>query len=121
MASLEHSLRFHRTFDLDFSVLTLLSPSQESEKGETALQHYREQAASSSATASRLTEELGVASSERDDFRHQLFAAKAERDDMAGLAERRQQEVERVSGEIRALTEQVGLLLFSSSLIHCDL
>ena len=27
---------------------------------------------------------------------------------MAGLAERRQQEVERVSGEIRALTEQVG-------------
>ena len=49
-----------------------------------------------------------MASSERDDFRRQLFAAKAERDDMAGLAERRQQEVERVSGEIRALTEQVG-------------
>jgi len=81
--------------------------TQETEKGETALQHYREQAASSSATASRLTEELGVASAERDDFRRQLFAAKAERDDMAGLAERRQQEVERVSGEIRALTEQV--------------
>ena len=106
---------------LRLSVLTLLSSPQESEKGETALQHYWEQAASSSATASRLTEELGVASSERDDFRRQLFAAKAERDDMAGLAERRQQEVERVSGEIRALTEQVGLLLFSSSLIHCDL
>ena len=49
-----------------------------------------------------------MASAERDDFRRQLFAAKAERDDMAGLAERRQQEVERVSGEIRALTEQVG-------------
>ena len=106
---------------LRLSVLTLLSSPQESEKGETALQHYWEQAASSSATASRPTEELGVASSERDDFRRQLFAAKAERNDMAGLAERRQQEVERVSGEIRALTEQVGLLLFSSSLIHCDL
>jgi len=81
--------------------------TQETEKGETALQHYREQAASSSATASRLTEELGTASAERDDFRRQLFAAKAEKDDMAGLAERRQQEVERVAGEIKALTDQV--------------
>ena len=63
-----------------------------------------------------------MASAERDDFRRQLFAAKAERDDMAGLAERRQQEVERVSGEIRALTEQVcecaPALCFS--LIRCD-
>ena len=53
-----------------------------------------------------------MASAERDDFRRQLFAAKAERDDMAGLAERRQQEVERVAGEIRSLTEQVGFLSF---------
>ena len=52
-----------------------------------------------------------MASAERDDFRRQLFAAKAEKDDMAGLAERRQQEVERVSGEIRALTEQVFYLI----------
>ena len=59
-----------------------------------------------------------MASAERDDFRRQLFAAKAERDDMAGLAERRQQEVERVSGEIRALTEQVCSPSFSP--IHCD-
>ena len=51
-----------------------------------------------------------MASAERDDFRRQLFAAKAERDDMAGLAERRQQEVERVAAEIRSLTEQVGFL-----------
>ena len=29
---------------------------------------------------------------------------------MAGLAERRQQEVERMSGEIRSLTEQVSSL-----------
>ena len=39
--------------------------------------------------------------------RRQLFSARAERDDMAGLAERRQAEVERAAGEIRALTGQV--------------
>ena len=61
-----------------------------------------------------------MASAERDDFRRQLFAAKAERDDMAGLAERRQQEVERVSGEIRALTEQVCALALCFSLIRFD-
>ena len=61
-----------------------------------------------------------MASAERDDFRRQLFAAKAERDDMAGLAERRQQEVERVSGEIRALTEQVCAPALCFSLIRCD-
>ena len=93
------------------SLLFSMSFPQETEKGETALQHYREQAASSSATASRLTEELGTASAERDDFRRQLFAAKAEKDDMAGLAERRQQEVERVAGEIKALTDQVEIAL----------
>ena len=93
------------------SLLLSMSFPQETEKGETALQHYREQAASSSATASRLTEELGTASAERDDFRRQLFAAKAEKDDMAGLAERRQQEEERVAGEIKALTDQVEIAL----------
>ena len=62
-----------------------------------------------------------MASAERDDFRRQLFAAKAERDDMAGLAERRQQEVERVSGEIRALTEQVCSPSLCFSPIHCDI
>ena len=80
----------------------------DAERGETALQRYREQAVSSSGQAARLTEELGLASGERDDFRRQLFSARAERDDMAGLAERRQAEVERAAGEIRGLTEQVG-------------
>ena len=100
-------------WDQEIVLFLLFSMSfpQETEKGETALQHYREQAASSSATASRLTEELGTASAERDDFRRQLFAAKAEKDDMAGLAERRQQEVERVAGEIKALTDQVKIAL----------
>ena len=81
--------------------------TQESERGQSALHNYREQAVSSSATIARLTEELSVAASERDEFRRQLFAAKAERDDMAGLAERRQAEVERGAVEIRALTQQV--------------
>jgi hypothetical protein len=47
----------------------LATYTQETERGETALQHYREQALTSGAAASRLTEELGAASSERDDFR----------------------------------------------------
>ena len=37
-----------------------------------------------------------------------MFTAKAERDDIASLAERRQAEVDRLAGEIRNLTEQVS-------------
>jgi len=81
--------------------------SQETDRGQTALQQYREQAADSGTTAARLTSELSLATSEREDLRRQLFTAKAERDDMAGLAERRQGEVERLAGEIKTLTEQV--------------
>ena len=86
----------------------------DAERGETALQRYREQAVSSSGQAARLTEELGLASGERDEFRRQLFSARAERDDMSGLAERRQAEVERAAQEVRGLTEQVGRVEFDS-------
>eukprot|EP00092_Neocalanus_flemingeri_P000848 GFUD01000905.1.p1 GENE.GFUD01000905.1~~GFUD01000905.1.p1 ORF type:complete len:1977 (-),score=934.20 GFUD01000905.1:29-5959(-) len=81
--------------------------SQETERGQSALQQYREQAADSGTTAARLTSELSLATSEREDLRRQQFTARAERDDMAGLAERRQGEVERLAGEIKSLTEQV--------------
>jgi len=81
--------------------------SQETERGQSALQQYREQAADSGTTAARLTSELSLATSEREDLRRQLFTARAERDDMAGLAERRQGEVERLAGQIKSLTEQV--------------
>jgi len=82
--------------------------SQETEKGQSALQQYREQAADSSTTAARLTTELSQATSEREDLKRQLFTARAERDDIAGLAERRLGEVERLAGEIKSLTEQVA-------------
>ena len=66
------------------------------------------QAADSGTTAARLTTELSLATSQREDLKRQLFTARAERDDMSGLAERRQGEVERLAGEIKTLTEQVA-------------
>lgn len=81
---------------------------QETERGQSTLQQYREQAADSGTTAARLTTELSLATSQREDLKRQLFTARAERDDMSGLAERRQGEVERLAGEIKTLTEQVA-------------
>ena len=49
---------------------------EESEKGQSALSQYREQATAAGATAARLTEENGKLAAERDDLRRQIFNAK---------------------------------------------
>ena len=56
----------------------------------------------------RLTTELSQVNTERDDLKRQVFTAKAERDDIASLADRRQAEVERLAADIRNLTEEVA-------------
>ena len=66
------------------------------------------QAADNGATVGRLTTELSQVTSDRDDLKRQVFTAKAERDDISSLADRRQAEVERLSGDIRSLTDQLG-------------
>ena len=66
------------------------------------------QAADNGATVGRLTAELSEVNSERDDLKRQVFTSKAERDDIASLAERRQAEVERLAGDLRSMTEQLN-------------
>ena len=45
---------------------------------------------------------------ERDELNRQVFTARAEREDMVSLAERRQAELTRAGAEIRSLTEEVA-------------
>ena len=66
------------------------------------------QAADNSASVARLTTELSTVSAERDELSRQVFTARAEREDMVNLAERRQAEVTRAGAEIRSLTEEVA-------------
>ena len=66
------------------------------------------QAADSSASVARLTTELSTVSAERDDLSRQVFTARAEKEDMVNLAERRQAEVIRAGAEIRSLSEEVA-------------
>jgi len=82
--------------------------TEESERGQSALQMYREQAADNGASVGRLTTEMSQISAERDELKRQLFTAKAERDDIGSLADRRQGEVDRLSGEIRNLADQLA-------------
>ena len=51
---------------------------------------------------------MSEVNSERDDLKRQVFTSKAERDDIASLAERRQAEVERLAGDLRNMTEQLN-------------
>ena len=66
------------------------------------------QAADNSATVARLTTELSLVNGERDELNRQVFTARAEREDMVSLAERRQAELTRAGAEIRSLTEEVA-------------
>ena len=59
------------------------------------------QAAENSASVAHLTTELSAVSGERDDLSRQVFTARAEREDMASLAERRQ-------ADLTSLTEDVA-------------
>ena len=45
---------------------------------------------------------------ERDELNRQVFTARAEREDMVSLADRRQAELTRAGAEIRSLTEDVA-------------
>ena len=56
----------------------------------------------------RLTTELSLANGERDELNRQVFTARAEREDMVSLAERRQAELTRAGSEIRSLTEELA-------------
>ena len=56
----------------------------------------------------RLTTELSQVNAERDDLKRQVFTAKAERDDIASLAERRQSEMDRLSNDIKSLTDDLS-------------
>ena len=56
----------------------------------------------------RLTTELSLANGEREELNRQVFTARAEREDMVSLAERRQAELTRAGSEIRSLTEEVA-------------
>ena len=66
------------------------------------------QAADNSASVARLTTELSLANGERDELNRQVFTARAEREDMVSLAERRQAELTRAGSEIRSLTEELA-------------
>ena len=56
----------------------------------------------------RLTTELSLANGEREELNRQVFTARAEREDMVSLAERRQAELTRAGSEIRSLTEELA-------------
>ena len=49
-----------------------------------------------------------MVNSERDELNRQVFTARAEREDMVSLAERRQAELTRAGLEIRSLTEELA-------------
>ena len=49
-----------------------------------------------------------MVNSERDELNRQVFTARAEREDMVSLAERRQAELTRAGTEIRSLTEELA-------------
>ena len=66
------------------------------------------QAADNGSTVGRLTAELSEVNAERDDLKRQVFTSKAERDDIASLADRRQAEVERLAGDLRSMAEQLS-------------
>ena len=59
-----------------FAVSQCLFIPEETEKGQSALSQYREQATLSGATAARLTEENGRLAAERDDLKRQVYNAK---------------------------------------------
>jgi len=81
---------------------------EENEKGESALSLYRDQATASGARVAKLTEENGKIAAEKDELQRQLQNAKIERDDIVGLSERRQAEIERLHAKIQELTEEVS-------------
>ena len=53
-------------------------------------------------------QKIAELSAERDDLSRQVFTARAEREDMVSLADRRQAELTRAGAEIRSLTEDVA-------------
>ena len=70
-------------------------------------------ATSTGVTAARLTDQNTKLAAERDELRRQFFNAKAERDDIAGLSERRGEEIERLHEKTRELTEEVSTAVSS--------
>jgi len=81
--------------------------AEESEKGQSALSMYREQATASGATVARLSEENSSIVAERDELKRQIYNAKAEKEDVSGLSDRRQEEIERLHARIGELSDEL--------------